>query len=87
MRGRRRSYVEFRPPRDERIIIYTSKERKKKWEKTVIDMEVKNYEEALLGLLELYELSAKYLGTRRIDEMIKKLNEVLGISVRLRIVR
>ena len=80
------SEVEVKPPREYRIIIYLNEANLKRWKKLYVDMDVKNYEEALMKLLDLYELSSKYLGARRIDELIKKLNDVLGISVRMKVV-
>jgi len=79
--------VEYKPPREYRIIIYLTEEHLKRWKKTYVDMEAKNYEEALMKLLDLYELAAMYLGTRRIDDLIKKLNDVLGISIRMKVVK
>jgi len=78
--------VEVRPPRDERVIIYCTKEHKKLWEKATVDMEVSNYEEAMVKLIQLYELTSKYLKEKRIDELIKRLNDVLGLSVRMKII-
>lgn len=85
MRRRFFEEKEVRPPRDERVIVYCNEETKKRWQKAVIDMDVQNYEDALNKLLDLYELSSRYLGERRLDELIKKLNDILGVSVRMKI--
>lgn len=78
--------IEVKPKRDERVIIYCNINTKKRWQKTVIDMNVTNYEDAISKLLELYELSSKYLKEKDISKLIKKLNEVLGISIKMNIV-
>ena len=79
--------VEVRPPRDKRIIVYLNEKNLVRWKKVFVDMSCRNYEDALMKLLDLYELSSKYLNERKIDELIKKLNELLGISVKMRLVR
>lgn len=78
--------VEVRPPREERIIIYASRETKRRWQKLAIDAETKNYEEFANRLLDLYELTAQYLGEKKIDDLIRRLQEILGVTVRLRLV-
>jgi len=78
--------VEIRPPRNRRAIIYMNESNLVRWRKLYIDMSCRNYEDALMKLLDLYELSSKYLNERKIDELIKKLNDILGISVRMRLV-
>lgn len=89
MPRRRRYYeeVEIKPPREERIIIYATKETKTRWQKLAIDADVKNYEDFANLLLDIYELSAKYLGERRIEELKRKLEEILGVSIRMNIVK
>ena len=77
--------AEYRPPREERIIIYASRENKKRWERLYVDMDARNYEEALMLLLDIYELSRKYLGLTRLEDIKKKLEEILGVSVKMRI--
>jgi len=79
--------VEVRPPRDKRIIVYMNEKNLVRWKKLYIDMNCRNYEDALMKLLDLYELSSRYLNEKKIDELIKKLNELLGISVKMRLVR
>ncbi len=82
-----RGYKEYeaRPSREERIIIYATKTTKQRWQKAVVDMEVRNYEEALNKLMDLYVLSSRYLQLSRIDDIIRRLHEILGTSVRFRV--
>jgi len=78
--------VGVRPPRNRRIITYVNENNLIRWKKLYIDMNCRNYEDALMKLLDLYELSSRYLNERRIDELIKKLNDLLGISVKMKLV-
>jgi hypothetical protein len=73
-------------PRNERIIIYCNKETKRRWQILQLDSDTNNYEDFANKLMDLYELTKKYLGKDNIDELIMRLHEILGVSVRLRIV-
>lgn len=75
----------MRPGRTERIVIYASRESKNRWLKTVPDLDARNYEEALMLLLDLYEAAAEAFGERRIRALAKKIRE-MG-EYRLRVVR
>jgi len=78
--------IEIRPPRTRRLIFYVNEENEKRWKKLFVDMNVKNYEDALMKLLDIYEYLVKQFGVTKIDEIRKKLEEVLGIGIKLKIV-
>jgi hypothetical protein len=78
--------IEVRPPRTRRLIFYVNEENEKRWKKLFVDMNVKNYEEALMRLLDIYEYLAKQFGTTKLDEIKRKLEEVLGVGVKLKII-
>ena len=69
--------------RTERIIIYASKENKKRWERTFPDFETKNYEEALMLLLDLYESVAAYFGEKRLKELVEKMRALKGVRLKV----
>jgi len=69
--------------RDERILIYATKENKKRWEKTFPDFEVKNYEEALMLLLDLYEAASRFFNEKRLKVLVKKMREMGEYRLRI----
>ena len=75
-----------KPQRDKRIIVYVNEANLIRWKKLFIDMSCKNYEDALMRLLDLYELCAKVFEERKHDELVKKVREVLE-PVRMKLVR
>ena len=75
-----------KPQRDKRIIVYVNEANLIRWKKLFIDMSCKNYEDALMRLLDLYELCAKVFEEKKLDELLKKLREVLE-PVRMKLVR
>ena len=72
--------------REERIIIYCNPDHKERWESTYPKFGVKNYEEALMMLLDIYDLLVRYLGVKKLPEIKKKLEELLGDALGYRIV-
>lgn len=80
---RYRREVEVREPRDQRIIIYCTRDNKKRWEKAFIDMDERNYEEALMKLIDLYYLAADRLGVTRLDDVIEKLRNTLESTIKI----
>lgn len=75
-----------RPPRNERIIIYVNEVNKRRFQRLYVDMGVKNYEEALTQLLDIYELCCKNLRTTKLEDIKSKLSELFGLGVRLKII-
>jgi len=72
--------------RNERIVIYASKNTKKEWMRTIIDTESRNSEEAIIKLITLYRLSTKYFGINDVDQLIEMLKEQLGEKIHFNLV-
>jgi hypothetical protein len=66
---RLRDEIIVRPPRNRRIIIYVNELNERKWRKLFIDMKARNYEEALMKLLDIYELLVTYLQETSLDKL------------------
>jgi len=79
MRRRVKEEEVEKKPRDRRIIVYVNQENLQRWRHSFLDMGVKNYEEALMLLLDVYEILSKQFGTKNLKEIIKKLNEFVSI--------
>ena len=75
---------EVRPPRSNRIVIWCTVETKRRWRASLVDMGVRNSEEALNGLLDLYDLMSTIVGERRVGELLKKIELYLGIGLRMK---
>ena len=66
-------------PKSERIIIYCTKDTKKRWVSLAIDLEM-NYEELLNALMDLYEAMSNYMN----DKDIKRITNAFKKKVELR---
>jgi hypothetical protein len=70
-------------PRDMRLIFYVNSENKKRFRKLYIDMGSRNYEDALMKLLDIYEILSRKLGTTNLDEIKRSLEQLLELRVKL----
>jgi hypothetical protein len=69
--------------RNNRIIIYVTEESKKRFKKLYVDMGARNYEDALMKLLDIYEILSKKLSTTKLDEIKKQLESISEIKLKV----
>jgi hypothetical protein len=69
--------------RNNRIIIYVTEESKKRFKRLYVDMGARNYEDALMKLLDIYEILSKKLSTTKLDEIKKQLEAISEIKLKV----
>jgi hypothetical protein len=79
----KRAKEELKVQRDNRIIIYVTEESKKRFKKLYVDMGARNYEDALMKLLDIYEILSKKLSTTKLDEIKKQLEAISEIKLKV----
>lgn len=82
----RRREIEIKPPRDQRIVIYCTEETKKRWKTLFVSMKVRNYEEALNRLLDLYEILSKAMKEKRLVDLVEKVEIHFGMGIQLKVI-
>jgi len=80
---RTRITVREAKPRNMRLIFYVNSENKKRFRKLYLDMGVKNYEDALVKLLDIYEILSRKLGTTNLDEIKRSVEQLLELRVKV----
>lgn len=79
--------IEVRPPRDERIIVYANSNTKKRWQGLFIVSESRNYEDFANALLDIYEMLVNAFSVQNIEEVKRRLEELLGVSGKIKVVK
>jgi hypothetical protein len=79
----KRAKEELKVQRNNRIIIYVTEESKKRFKRLYVDMGARNYEDALMKLLDIYEILSKKLSTTKLDEIKKQLEAISEIKLKV----
>ena len=82
-RWRRKKEEEKREPRNLRTIIYLTEKDYIRWKSTLPKLGVKNMEEALMLLLDLYEVMAKFVQKEKLRDVVEEAKKMFGVDMEL----
>ena len=80
---RRKKEEEKREPRSLRTIIYLTEKDYVRWKSTLPKLGVKNMEEALMLLLDLYEIMAKFVQKEKLRDVVEEAKKMFGVDMEL----
>jgi len=80
---RRKEEKEKREPRNFRTIIYLTEKDYIRWKSTLPKLGVKNMEEALMLLLDLYEIMAKFVQKEKLRDVVEEAKKMFGVDMEL----
>jgi len=82
-RRRKEEEKEKREPRNYRTIIYLTERDYIRWKSTLPKLGVKNMEEALMLLLDLYEIMAKFVQKEKLRDVVEEAKKMFGVDMEL----